>query len=75
MASNLRRHSRQTQFRLIVGFILLVFLLGDGLIWLFYGRNAMLFGLLCLGAAMIPVVLVGLILWFLEWLVKRADRE
>ncbi len=75
MASDLRKHSRQTQIRLVIGFLLLVFTLGEGLIWIFYGRGAMLVGLLCLGAAMIPVIAVGLALWGIEAVVKRADRD
>ena len=48
MSRDLRQYARQTNFRLIVGFILLLFIVGDGLIYLFYGQGAALMGLICL---------------------------
>ncbi|MEA3351386.1 MAG: hypothetical protein U9Q82_12250, partial [Chloroflexota bacterium] len=65
----------QTNFRLLVGFIILLFLAGDGLIYAFYGKGAAIMGLLCLGAGIAPLLLIGLILWAMEWFVKRAKRR
>lgn len=74
MTRDLRRYSRQTNFRLVVGFLALVFLLGDGLIYVFMGRNAAIMGLVCLGLGLVPAVLVWLLLGLMGWLVKR-ERE
>lgn len=74
MTRDLRRYSRQTNFRLVVGFLVLVFLLGDGLIYVFMGRNAAIMGLVCLGLGLVPAVLVWLLLGLMGWLVKR-ERE
>ena len=74
MTRDLRNYSRQTSFRLLAGFLLLVFLLGDGLIYLFMGRNAALMGLVCLVLGLAPAVLVWLLLAGMGWLVKK-ERE
>ncbi len=73
MTRDLRRYARQTNIRLLVGFILILFLVGDGLIYNFYGRNAALFGLLCLVLGLAPLILIALALWGLEWLASRAN--
>ena len=74
MTRDLRSYARQTSIRLLVGFFLLVFLVGDGLIYLFMGRNAATMGLVCLVLGLAPAVLVWLLLGLIGWLVKR-ERE
>jgi hypothetical protein len=71
---DLRQYSRQTNLRLFAGFVLLLLIVGEGLIWLTYGAGAALFGLLCLLAAVVPIGLIILILWLGEWILKRADH-
>jgi hypothetical protein len=73
MSRDLRRYSRQTNLRLIIGGLLLLFVVGGGLIYIIYGRDAAIFGLLCLAAGLLPVVVIILILRLLEWLAKKAD--
>jgi hypothetical protein len=75
MSRDLRKYARQTNVQLFVGGLVLLFLVGDGLIWLFYGGGAALTGLLCLLGAMVPVVLILLFFLLLEWIRKRADRN
>lgn len=65
----------ETNFRLILGGILLVFLVGDGLILIFMGRQAALTGLLCLLMAMVPVLMTGFVLWVMGWVVERSRRS
>lgn len=72
---DLRRYASQTQARLIAGGLLLLFLVGDGLIYIFYGQGAAIMGLLCLGAGLLPVIAIVLILWGMDWVVKRANRD
>jgi hypothetical protein len=74
MTRDLRRYSRQTSFRLLLGFLVLVFLLGDGLIYLFMGRNAAIMGLVCLALGLAPAVLIWLLLALIGWLVQK-ERE
>lgn len=75
MTRDLRKYTSQTNIRLIAGAVLLLFIVGDGLIYFFYGGGAALMGLLCLSAALVPVGLTMLVLVLLDWIRKRADRD
>ena len=73
MIKDLRRYARQTKIRLILGGILLLILVGNGLIYIFYGKEAAILGLICLVIGLSPLVLIGLFLLILEWIVRRAN--
>ena len=75
MTRDLRKYAAQTNIRLLAGFILLLFVVGDGLIYVFYGPQGAIFGLLCLLAGLLPLILIGLLLWGLELLVKRVNDQ
>lgn len=71
MSKDLRAYARTTQARLIAGFLLLVFLIGDGLIFLLYGAGAGLAGLICLLAGLLPIGLVVFFLWLADRIVEN----
>lgn len=73
--NNLRKYANQTTTRLIVGGILILFLVGDGLIYVIYGAGAAGMGLLCLGVGMVPIVTIVLVIWIMDWIVKRANKN
>jgi hypothetical protein len=75
MTRDLRKYVRQTNIRLIAGGLTLLFIVGDGLIYLIYGTGAAITGLLCLLAGMIPVGLVIIIMLVLDWIAKRANPD
>ena len=75
MSPDLRTYSRQTTIRLVLGFFLLLFLLGDGLVYLMYGRGAATTYLICLVAALIPLLLVWVALALMGWVVKKASEQ
>ena len=75
MSRDLRRYHRQTNRRLLIGFFLILFILGDGLIWYFYGREPALFGLFCLVAGTAPILLIYLILLWIERFVERSRER
>jgi hypothetical protein len=75
MSHDLREYSRQTTIRLIVAGVLVLFIVGDGLIYLIFGPAAALGGLLCLAGGFVPVALIVLIFWGLDWITKRANRD
>jgi hypothetical protein len=75
MSRDLRKYARQTNFRLIVGALLLLFIVGDGLIYAIYGPSAAVTGLLCILGGLVPVGLIVLALLLLDWITKRANRE
>ena len=74
MPRDLRRYARQTNVRLFAGGLLLLFIVGDGLIYIFYGPASALTGFLCLLGGLFPLVLIWLALWLLEWITNHADR-
>ena len=75
MSRNLRDYAKQTNIRLAVGALLLLFLVGDGLIYLIYGEGAALMGLVCLLAGVAPILLITLLMLLLNWIVKLANRD
>lgn len=75
MTRDLRRYARQTNFRLLAGFILLLFIIGDTLIYFIYGQEAAILGFVCLLAGLFPLVLIGLALWAMEKLLDRAQSD
>jgi len=74
MTRDLRKYAKQTNLRLLIGFFVLLLLIGIGLIYLFYGRDAALMGLICTGAALVPAVLIWLVLWVMGYIVKKANE-
>lgn len=75
MSRDLRRYARQTNFRLIAGFTILLFFVGDGLIYLFFGQYAALMGLICLVGVALPLGLILIALWIIEWVVKKSKGD
>ena len=75
MTHDLRRYARQTNVRLIAGALLLLFILGDGLIYLIYGSGAAVVGILCIIGGLVPVVLVILVMMLIEWIANRANPD
>jgi len=74
MSRDIRQYMKQTETRLILGFLVLVFLIGDGLIFYFYGTGAGIAGLICLAGMMVPVFLIVLFLWIAEKVVKSNQE-
>ena len=72
MKRDLRAYARQTNVRLAVGAILVLLVGGGGLIWLIYGKDAASMGLFCLVAGLTPVVLILLVFWGIEWILRNA---
>jgi hypothetical protein len=75
MKRDLRQYARQTNVQLAVGAFLLVFVLGLGLIYLIYGPAAALSGLLCLLGSLVPIGLILLALYGIDWIVKRENKK
>jgi len=67
-----RRHSRQTQSRLVVAGLALLFIVGGGLVWLLYGNAAAVSAVACLSAA---VGLIGLLWLILALLEKWVEKD
>ena len=76
MARDLRKYARQTNVRLSVGFAIIIFLIGDGLIYYFYGREAAIMGALCILLGLVPLLLVFLAFLAMDLVIRfLQDRE
>ncbi|MBL8061821.1 MAG: hypothetical protein JNK32_02290 [Anaerolineales bacterium] len=75
MSRDLRKYARQTNVRIAVGATLLLFIVGLGLIWAIYGFGAAISGMLCILAAFVPIGLIFIALYGLDWIVKRANPD
>ena len=75
MSQDLRKYVSQTNVQLILGGLVLLFVVGVGLIAIFYGIQAALVGLLCLIGGLVPIGLVVLFLFGLDVLVKFINRD
>lgn len=75
MSRDLRKYARNTNFQLFAGFIILLLTVGGSLIYMTYGIEGTIMGLICVLAGLAPFVFIALILWIMEWIVKRANEK
>ncbi len=75
MSRDLRKYASQTNLRLIVGALFLLFVVGLGLIAWLYGPGAALTGFLCLLGALVPIGLIYLFMFGLDVIVKKANKD
>jgi hypothetical protein len=75
MNRDLRKYTKDTNVRIVVGAFFLLFIIGIGLIWWLYGAGAAVMGFVCLLGAAIPIALIFLLLFISDWIVKRANRD
>jgi hypothetical protein len=54
---------------------MVLLLLGNGLIWFFYGDGAVRMALICTLLALSPAALIAGVLWIIETLLRRAEVE
>ena len=72
---DLRKYARQTTNRLVVGGILLFFVVGIGLIYVFYGPSAAVSGLICMLAGLSPLLLIALSFWIIDLVIKHSQNN
>ena len=72
MSRDLRKYSKETNVRLLWGAFILLFIVGVGLIWLIYGQGAGGMALVCLLAALMPIVLILGVFLAIDWILSRA---
>jgi hypothetical protein len=72
---DLRKFAKKTNIRLVIGFIILLIFVGDGLIYLIYGSGAAVTGLLCILGGLAPLILIAGLMLFLDFVVKKANDE
>lgn len=74
MKRDLRQYASQTSLRLILGVLAITLILGNLLIAIFFGFQAAILSLICMSAALIPVGLICLVLWGIDWLANRNNH-
>lgn len=72
MKRDLRDYAKNTNVRLGAGAFVLFFVIGTALIYLIYGPGAAVFGLMCFLGGLIPIALIFLALFGIDWIVKHA---
>jgi hypothetical protein len=72
---DLRKYASRTNIQLAVGGLLLVFVVGVGLIALIYGPGAALMGFLCILGGVILIGLIALLVFGLDVILKRINKE
>jgi uncharacterized SAM-binding protein YcdF (DUF218 family) len=72
---DLRKYASQTNTRLILGALLVLLVVGVGLIWAIYGIGAAITGLLCIGAGLLPVLIIIGVLWLMDYIVRKNRPE
>ena len=75
MSRDLRKFSRNTNVRLAIGFVVLLLVVGDGLIYLIYGPSAAFMGVLCILGGLAPIVLIAGLMFIIDQVVKKANDE
>jgi hypothetical protein len=71
---DLRRYAGQTNKGLLIGFVLLLFLVGGGLVYWLYGRGAAVMSIICIFAGLAPLLLIWLALLVVDWVAKKANE-
>ena len=74
MPSDLRKYRQQTNFRLVIGALGILFIIGDGLIFLLYGKEAGLMGIFCIGIGLVPIAAIYVFLWLINIIVKNSNN-
>jgi hypothetical protein len=72
LSRDLRKYTKQTNFRLILGAFILLVVVGVGLIWLIYGKGAGGMALVCLLAALAPIILILAMFLAIDWILSHA---
>jgi O-antigen/teichoic acid export membrane protein len=75
MARDLRKYARQTNVRLSLGFAIIIFLVGDGLIYYFYGQEAAVMGALCILLGLVPLLLIFLAFLALDLVIRFLQNR
>ena len=69
------RFARSTEGQLVIGFFLLLYLVGGGLIWYFYGLGGAVLGSLCITGGLLFFLLLYAIVSLIGWWANREYKD
>ena len=72
---DMQKYARNTQIRLIIGMLVILIVVGNSLIWIFFGSDAAHMALLCMGIGLAPVLLIAVSLGLIAWIQRRAGVD
>lgn len=75
MSQDLRKYNAETTRRMIFAALVILLVIGLGLIAVFYGWGAAIFGLICLIGMALPIGLVLIALFGMDKLVAWLDPD
>jgi hypothetical protein len=61
--------------RLIIGGLFILLVVGDGLVWIIYGDEAALLGLLCVGTGLSPILIVLIFFWIIDRIIHHEHTQ
>ena len=70
---DLRAYARSTQVRLLLGFLVLMVVVGTALVAAIYGAEAAKLALLCASLGFAPLALIFVLLWLLGLVSQRLS--
>ena len=69
------RFARSTEGHLVIGFFVLLYVVGGGLIWYFYGLGGALLGWLCMTGGLLFFLLLYAIVSAIGWWANREYKD
>ena len=75
MPRDLRKYAASTTLRLVLGGIILLLVVGLGLIAWLYGSSAALMGFVCILGGLVVVGLITLLVFGLDYFLKKTDKD
>ena len=69
------RFARSTEGQLVIGFFLLLYLVGGGLIWYFYGPGGAVLGWLCMTGGLLFFLLLYGLVSLIGWWANREYKD
>jgi threonine/homoserine/homoserine lactone efflux protein len=75
MKRDLRKYSQQTIIRMVIWGILLIFIIGNLMIYIFFGQPAFLTGITCMLAGLLPLGAIYLVFLGLDYFLKKYNQK
>jgi hypothetical protein len=69
------RFARSTEGQLMIGFFLLLYIVGGALIWFFYGMGGALLGWICMTGGLLFFLLLYAIVSLIGWWANREYKD